>query len=99
MKFTLVVDSRVIKDVQEAIDYYDEQQVGLGKQFEAVFNKHLLMLEKTPFFRIRYDDIRCLPMKKFPFMIHFSVDEVQNLIIVRAVFHTSRDPRAWQKRN
>ena len=53
MVFTLVIDPRAIRDVQEAIDYYDEQQAGLGEKFEIALNKNLLILEKNPFFRIR----------------------------------------------
>ncbi len=98
MAFTLVIDPRAIRDIQEAIDYYDEQQAGLGKRFEAVLNKHLLTLAKTPLFHIRYDDVRCLPVKKFPYMVHFTVDETQQVVTVRAVFHTSRDPKNWKKR-
>lgn len=97
MTYTLVIDSRAIQDVQEAIDYYDNQQVGLGKRFEAVLNKSLLLLEKNPLFRIRYDDVRCLPMKKYPYMVHFTVDESQQVVTVLALFHTSRDSKNWKK--
>jgi hypothetical protein len=46
MSFTLVIDPRAIRDIQEAIDCYDEQQAGLGARFEAALNKPLLTLEK-----------------------------------------------------
>jgi toxin ParE1/3/4 len=98
LAFTLVIDPRAILDVQNAIDYYDEQQAGLGERFEATLNKLLLTLEKKPLFRIRYDDVRCLPVNKFPNMVHFTVDEINCLVTVRAVFHTSRDPKNWEKR-
>jgi hypothetical protein len=58
--FTVVIDHCAIQDIQKAIDYYDEQQAGLGKTFESAENKHLLTLEKNPFFRIRYDNVHCL---------------------------------------
>lgn len=66
MAFTIIIDTRAISDIQEAIDYYDEQQAGLGKRFEAELNSLLVFLEDNPFFCIRYDHVRCLPMKKFP---------------------------------
>jgi toxin ParE1/3/4 len=97
MAFTLVIDPRAIRDVQQAIDYYDEQRAGLGERFESALNSHLRTLEKNPFFRIRYDEIRCLPMKKFPFMVHFTVDEHKREVTILAVFHTSRDPEDWKK--
>jgi 1-deoxy-D-xylulose 5-phosphate reductoisomerase len=76
----------------------NEQQWGLGEKFETMFNKHLASLEKNPFFQVRYDQVHCLPLNKFPFMVHFTVDKNENSVIVRAVFHTSVDPVKWKKR-
>ena len=96
MAFTLVIDPRAIQDIQGAIDFYDEQQAGLGQRFEATVNKHLLTLEKNPFFRKRYDDVHCLPVKKYPYMVHFTIDENQKIVTVRAVFHTALNPKKWK---
>lgn len=97
MAFTLVIDPRAIRDVQKAIDYYDGQQAGLGERFERALNKRLLVLEKNPFFRFRYDHVRCLSVKKFPYMVHFTVNERQQVVTVLAVLHTSLDPKKWQR--
>jgi toxin ParE1/3/4 len=98
MAFSLEIDPKAIGDIQQAIDYYDEQQVGLGERFEATLNKHFLSLRKNPFFSLRYDQVRCLPLKKFPYMVHFTVDEENSLVTIRAVFHTSMNPQNWEKR-
>lgn len=98
MAFTLVIDPRAMKDVQDAIDYYEDQQSGLGVRFENALNEHLLKLEKSPFFRIRYDNVRCLLVKKFPYMLHFSVNEDQQLVYIWAVLHTAQDPEMWKER-
>ena len=34
----------------------------------------------------------------FPFMVHYSVDEGQQTVVVSAVFHTYRDPQEWEMR-
>ncbi len=31
-------------------------------------------------------------------MIHFSIDEQNKLVVVHALFHTSRNPETWNKR-
>jgi toxin ParE1/3/4 len=93
--YSIIIDPRAIREIREAMDYYDEQQAGLGQRFEAELNKNLLKLQKNPFFRIRYDKVRCLPVKKFPYLVHYTVDEANNLIFIHAVFHTSRDPAKW----
>lgn len=91
MSYPVLVDSRAIHDIQEAIDKYGTQKSGLGVRFENTVNKHMLILEKNPFSQIRYDNVRCLPIKKFSFMIHFILDETNNLVIVKALLHTSRN--------
>ena len=98
MSFSIVIDHRALKDIQQAIDYYDEQQSGLGKRFEMVLHKNLRLLQKNPFLQIRYDNIRCLPITRFPYMVHFTVDESRKIIAIRAVFHTSRSTKNWEKR-
>lgn len=99
MAYTISLDPLAILDIQKAIDYYDEQQPGLGKKFENAIDKHFSALSKNPFYQIRYDQVRCLPVKKFPFMIHFVVDNRSSTVRVAAVFHTSLDPKEnWNKR-
>lgn len=98
MRFVVVIDPLAIRDVQEAIDYYDEQSIGLGKRFESELNNHLSILEKNPLLRIRFDKVRCLLLKNFPFMVHYTVNENQQIVTIRAIFHTSINPQKWDKR-
>jgi toxin ParE1/3/4 len=97
-KNEIVIDPRAIQDIQDVIDFYDNQQDGLGEKFENALNKHLLTLEKNPFFKIRYDNVHCLPLKKFPYMVHFTLDEENKRVTIRAVFHTAVDPEKWKGR-
>jgi hypothetical protein len=97
-KYNLFIGPGALADVQDAMDYYDEVKDGLGSRFVEELDEELKVLEVNPFFEIRYDAVRCLPMKKFPFMIHFSVDESKNELKIRAILHTSRSPKVWKKR-
>lgn len=98
MTYSIVIEPAALQDIQQGIDYYDDQQIGLGKKFEAAVNKHLVYIGRNPFFQVRYDDIHCLPVKKYPYMIHFTINQTDKTITVRAVFHTSLDPKRWTKR-
>ena len=79
-----------MNEIQIAIDYYNEQKSGLGKRFHKSVKNTFVDIKKNPQYMIRYDDIRCLSVKSFPYMIHFQLKE--NAIIVRAVLHTSLNP-------
>jgi toxin ParE1/3/4 len=96
MIFNVVIDPRAINDIQEAIYYYNERQKGLGNRFEEALNKQINLLEKKPYFQVRYDNIRCFPMQKFPFMVHFLLDEKAHQITILGVFHTAIDPNKWR---
>jgi len=98
MEFELLIQPSALDDIQEAIDYYDFQKDGLGEKFEEEVNSHLILISKAKFFQVRYDEVRCLPLKRFPYMIHFSVVEEKKLIIIRAVLNTHRNPEIWKKR-
>ena len=91
--FKLFINPQAVEDIQAAIDYYNEKQKGLGKRFLDNIKQDFNSIKKNYGFQIRYDDIRCLPVKKFPFMIHYSIDG--NIINVRAVIHTSKNPSEY----
>lgn len=97
VNFEVIILPTALQDVQDAVDYYDEQSIGLGEKFEAELNEFLIALEFNPFFQNSYETVRCLPLKKFPFMVHFSVMEEDRRVLVHAVFHTSLSPKSWKR--
>ena len=97
--FTVNIGAAALADVQNAIDYYDEAQPGLGAIYLLELEEFFVVLEENPHFEIRYDEVRCLPLKKFPFMIHFTLDEEAKSVNIRAVLHTSLNPKSWKKRS
>ena len=95
MSYPVIFEKQAESDIQQAIDYYDRQQVGLGEKFWLSVQKHIASIGKNPFFQIRYGEIRCLPVTKFPFMIHFLIDEKVKIVYILSVFHTSQNPDKW----
>jgi toxin ParE1/3/4 len=92
MTFNVVLDKRALNDIQSAIDYYDEQSIGLGSRFSVYLDKQIQTLKKRPYFQIRYDAIHCLPLKKFPFMLHYSINEEVRTVQIHALVNTNRNP-------
>jgi len=87
------------KDIQDATDWYNFKQKGLGKRFTSEIRTRILLIRKHPkLSAIRYDEIRTAVLDKFPFMIHYQVEDSTKTIIVSAVFHTSLDPEKWKIR-
>ncbi|MCC5916974.1 MAG: type II toxin-antitoxin system RelE/ParE family toxin [Cryomorphaceae bacterium] len=87
------------EDIIEAAHYYNEKQKGLGKRFTREVRSKIEYICTNPkSVAVRYDKTRCALLDVFPFMVHFSMDEKQKMIIVSAVFHTSLNPQKWEKR-
>ena len=92
MGFKLNIEPLAKSDIQSEINYYDRKQKGLGKRFHAEVKTYFNTIRLNPFYQIRYDDVHCLPLKTFPCMIHYTIDEFKKNITIRAVINTSKNP-------
>ena len=99
-KYKLVVTPESINEIQNAIDYYNEQQKGLGKIFYSEIKLQLNLITKNPFTRsIRYDDVRFALTHKFPYAIHYTIDETNKSITIQAILSDYQNPDTkWRKR-
>ncbi|ACT94633.1 type II toxin-antitoxin system RelE/ParE family toxin [Dyadobacter fermentans] len=91
--------SRARKDLRDTATWYDEQQPGLGRRFtHAIRNKLVLISENPYLYAVRYKKTRTALVWRFPFMIHFRIDERQKIAVVIGIWHTSQDPLKIQAR-
>lgn len=87
------------EDIKEAATWYNSNQKGLGKRFtQEVRNKVLLIRQNPKISAVRYDDVRTTVLDVFPFMIHYTVIDEKQTVIISAVFHTSLNPDKWRNR-
>jgi len=87
------------KNVEEALDWYEDQRRGLGLEMLSEFDLAIEFLKESPFsFPVRYSNKRiCKVGKRFPYFIHYSI--IENMVLIKAVFHGKRDPKKWVKRS
>lgn len=100
MIYAVIINPEVSTDLEKVISWYDERVEGLGHRFYEEVNLFLNLLEIQPNkFAVRYDDVHCLPINKFPYMIHYRIDELNHFVFIEAILHTSRNPTRWKKKN
>jgi len=97
MAYKIIIEPDASLDIQKAITWYNDQGKGLGRKFFSEVNSHFNLLKENPHFENRYDNVHCLPLKKHPYMVHFTIDEVKEIVSVRSVFHTSLNPKNWNR--
>lgn len=90
--FKLQILTRAKLEINETALYYEEKSKGLGKLFYLEFKKYSNTLKTFPFFEEKYNIVRTLPLKKFPYTIHFTVDEINKIVSVQAVTSNYQDP-------
>jgi len=98
MGFKIKAEPEAHDDIQDGIDWYNKQQPGLGRKFHTEVKTYIKKLKTNPFFQVRYDDVHCFPLKRFPYMIHFTINETDKIVTIKAVFATKDDPEKWIKR-
>ena len=98
MRFKSLFDPDSKRDIQAVISWYNERKKGLGKEFYTFLRTEIERLRQNPYFQVRYDNVRCLPLRKYPFMIHYTIDQTNSIVIVRAVLNTSMNPAKWKDR-
>lgn len=91
MNYTLSFDPLVSSDIQVGVKYYNTKRRNQGKKFKKAVDNHLDTLETNPFFGIRFENVRCLPIKKYPYMIYFSVNESEKTVRIHSILNTFTD--------
>lgn len=98
LRFQLKIDVGAFDDIRETSEWYEMQLKGLGLRYKNQTKLQINSLKKSPYlFSIKYNEIRCRKIVKFPFLIHYTIDEESKVITIFAVFHTSRSPEIWKR--
>lgn len=90
--FEIIILLRADLEVDEIAEYYESLSDGLGTKFFNEYQKYVDTLNTFPFFEEKYNIVRILPLKKFPYTIHFTVDEINKIVAVHAVISNYQDP-------
>jgi plasmid stabilization system protein ParE len=94
MNYSFELRQEATKEFSDAFVWYEEQQAGLGKLFETKVLDKLNQICNNPFhYKVLYKKYHQALIETFPFLIIYTVSETDRLIIVMAIFHTSRNPK------
>lgn len=82
------------QEFNEAKEFYEIEQSGLGLRFEKEIKKSILRIKKYPSaWPFERAEVRRYLIHKFPFKILYSIQE--NIILILAFAHQHRDPEYW----
>jgi toxin ParE1/3/4 len=92
MSFEIVIQSEAILDMQEAFEWYEKQELGLGFEFIEEIESGYLKISKHPLHYTSVNErFRRLRINRFPYLIVYEIEG--NKIYINAVRHISRKPK------
>ena len=96
-EYRLVSEPRADLDIEAAFEWYEKEQLGLGREFlhelRATYNR----IVEGPFkYQHLRSGVRRALLRRFPYAVYFAVEGT--VIVVLTVLHASRDPAEWQRR-
>ena len=90
--------SRVAEiELNEAINWYDLQVLGLSEKFYIEFDRVLNSIARNPYYAsIKYNNTHIAYCKKFPYGIHYKIHESDKTVFITSIFHQQQQP-FWYK--
>jgi toxin ParE1/3/4 len=96
MAYKIVVTPDAIQNIDDAVYFYKKEFPDrVAKSFINEYKHTFTDIAKTPYFQVFFQDFRGKPKKKFPYIVFYTIDESLKTIIIKAVFHTSQDPKKY----
>jgi len=84
-------------DLQEAYDWYEERERGLGAEFLRRVDSCIQLICRHPeMYPAVYMDARQGVIRRFPYAVLY-FREADDIVVI-AVFHAARDPKVWKRR-
>jgi plasmid stabilization system protein ParE len=84
-------------EIQEAYRWYEDRAEGLGQEFLEAVHNCLANISRHPLaYAAVRGVVRRAVLHRFPYGIFYALEN--DVIAVLACFHSSRDPREWQRR-
>jgi plasmid stabilization system protein ParE len=96
MVYKIIISPVAQDNIDDAIDYYiGNASLEVAISFYNELQTCYVSLRLNPLFQMRSKKYRAVPVKKFPFLIFFEVDEGQALVRILAVINTYQDSKKW----
>ena len=96
MSYSFVNRPSVEADITNAVNYYENINPELAKQFLFRIREAKSYIAQIPLgFQIKHKEVRTLLLRQFPYHIHYLIDEDKKQIIILAIIHAYKNPKDY----
>lgn len=98
MTYKVVVTPDAFINIEDAIIYYKEKvSIRVAQLFIQDYKRTFKEIQKTKYFKCYFEEFRGKPLKKFPYIVFYSIDDKNKVIIIKAVFNTHQNTEKYPK--
>lgn len=94
-EYQLMVQQRFEDELNDSLDYYE----GISSLVRVTFQKQLSLcfdaLRINPYYQIRYKNVRAIPLKKFPYVLFFYINEESKQVFLLSCFQAQQSTRRY----
>lgn len=98
--FKVLVEPNCNTDIENACRYYSTLPVDTNKLINHFFEDMQVAFDAlsiNPFYPYKTQNYRFIPLKRFPYILFFTVNESEKTVFVLALFHTNQDTNKYPK--
>lgn len=95
-QFELEFSPNAREEILEANEYYlNKAGLNVAVKFENELKYSFQQIKLNPYNQSKNSKYRFFPMRKFPYVIIYSLLQTEGLIRVLSIFHTSQNPEKY----
>lgn len=95
--YRLVAEPQVDLDIEDAFTWYENERPGLGIEFLSELRAAYNRIAQGPLkYQHLRSGLRSALLRRFPYAVYFARED--DVVVIVAVLHASRDPAEWQRR-
>ena len=97
MNYKLVLGSEAIRDLKQAVYWYEDQRSGLGDRFAGTVRGTMRRITERPHrYTAIQGDVRRVKVGRWPYLVFYRIRG--DLVVVLAILHGRRNPTIWRER-
>lgn len=97
MDYKIIVSPRAQFEIEGIAEYYSEISLSVLNKFYSELENAYQLLKLNPQFQTRYKNFKAIPIRKFPFLLFYTIDEKTKIIKVLSCFNTARSTKKYPK--
>jgi len=100
MTFKVIAEAEAKRDWNEAVDWYDEREPGLGLRLDEALRTFLQSLSQKPerFSRATRLTRKAKVPPPWPYSVYFTINAEHQEVKVLAIWHGARNPARLRRR-